>query len=62
MVSRVNNHDPDQILRPRPVKPLNPDVLRTQNLGDQLEVQDQSLSGISRFVAPKSRLLVANVK
>ena len=49
--SRPLNHDPDQILRPRPVKPLNPAVLRAQQFGDSLQVQDQQPgSGVSRFV------------
>ena len=51
MAHNATNGDADRILRPRPVKPQNPSVLRTQNengfLGPQ-DAGDAPASGVSR--------------
>jgi hypothetical protein len=48
MVSRHRDGSPERILRPRPVKPSNPNVLRTQeDVGVHLQV-DITASGVSR--------------
>ncbi|KAL9111418.1 MAG: hypothetical protein Q9227_004095 [Pyrenula ochraceoflavens] len=41
------NGDADHVLRPRPVKPVNPSVLRTQQSNDGLQVPSDTPSGVS---------------
>ena len=52
MVSDESNGYAEHILRPRPVKPQNPSVLRTQKSDEGLQAPREAPSGTSRYAPP----------
>lgn len=45
MTTHTSNSSPDRVLRPRPVKPVNPDILRTQKSAESLRPGEFLVSG-----------------